>query len=126
MKRFKVGRDEMRELERKEFLRLGALGFGALTLGFIPEQRYTLWGDGIHDDTEAFQAWADDKKVFWPSGERVGGLLMDKCFLVSGTIYLNKREQKPKTCCYCTFRFPNNTCLNWGGRRSEHRKVILP
>jgi hypothetical protein len=49
-------------------------------------KRYLLYGDGIHDDTEAMQAWADNKEVVWGNGEKVKEI-QNKRLLISGTIH---------------------------------------
>ena len=46
-------------------------------------RRPVLYGDGVHDDTVALQAWFDGKPVFWAnSGERVGTHLTGEKFRV--------------------------------------------
>lgn len=49
----------------------------ALLKGFEPK-KHILYGDGIHDDTEALQAWCNGEQVEWP----VNG----KEFLLTGTV----------------------------------------
>ncbi len=93
----------MREIERKEFLRWSGLGLGALALGMPKKETYILWGDGIHDDTEAFQAWVNGEEVYWEgSGEMVEEILMDKRFKISNAIYIRPLKSE-KVVHHCTF-----------------------
>lgn len=49
-----------------------------------------LYGDGIHDDTEAYQAWLDGKLVYWPNGVRVNNVFVgpmgQPTFLITNTL----------------------------------------
>ena len=57
----------MKMRQRRQFI-LGVIAScGAPAIGrAVPP--LVLWGDGIHDDTEAFQAWHDGKAVYWADG----------------------------------------------------------
>lgn len=83
-------------VSRRSFLR-GALTVGALSvLPAIPafaERIPTLWGDGIHDDTQALQAFLDGKPVrvdgaFIAVRSGDGVRLSGGRFLVSDTIFV--------------------------------------
>jgi hypothetical protein len=45
-----------------------------------------LYGDGIHDDTDALQALIDGKPVNWSTGERASMPLTDRTFVISNTL----------------------------------------
>lgn len=45
-----------------------------------------LWGDGIHDDTAALQAWIDGKPVLGVDGSPLGRVLFGGSYRVSRTI----------------------------------------
>lgn len=46
----------------------------------------TLWGDGVHDDTAALQAWFERQPVQWPDGRPVGHAITGGTFKTSGVI----------------------------------------
>src|SRR5215471_14931539 len=49
-----------------------------------------LWGDGVHDDTAALNAWFRGEKVLWAqTHEAVGSEIADHDFLLSSTIYIH-------------------------------------
>src|SRR5215472_1949809 len=48
-----------------------------------------LWGDGVHDDTAALNAWFRGEKVLWAeTHQTVGGEIADRTFLLSSTVYV--------------------------------------
>jgi hypothetical protein len=51
-----------------------------------------LWGDGIHDDTAALQAWLDGKPVVDIFGLPVGGVLSGGRYRVSKTVYIGPHQ----------------------------------
>jgi hypothetical protein len=57
------------------------------------QEALRLWGDGIHDDTAALQAWLDGSPVIRGDGSMVGRVLYGGSYRVSGTIYM--REDQP-------------------------------
>lgn len=51
----------------------------------------TVYGDGLHDDTESLQAWANEEaELIFPDGRAFDGTLADNkgTFLLSETIKL--------------------------------------
>ena len=85
-------------MERRSFLK--GLGIAGVLLAMAPASfaqpsSYTLYGDGVHDDTAAFQAWIEDKPVHWPNGRRVGSTVSHKCFRISHCLDLSK-ARSPK------------------------------
>lgn len=52
------------------------------------ERSLILWGDGIHDDTAAMQAWMDGGRVLRPDGAVAGNLIAASTFLMSETLVL--------------------------------------
>ncbi len=94
----------MREIGRKEFLGWGALGIGMLTLGIPYDRVYILWGDGIHDDTEALNAWIRDENVYWRGNDkRVEDYIGGKVFKLSDSLLMPPTAKHPKIISYCTF-----------------------
>lgn len=79
-------------LTRRGLLGILAAGFAPAAIGsgvLMPiryERPFVLWGDGIHDDTKAFQAWADGARVLHPSGAVMSSLLSGSTVRISGTI----------------------------------------
>jgi hypothetical protein len=48
-----------------------------------------LWGDGVHDDTAALNAWFRGETVMWAqTHEPVGAEIADRTFLLSSTVYV--------------------------------------
>lgn len=54
------------------------------------ESRVILWGDLLHDDTAALQAFLDRKPVFYQDGTPVGTCLRNGRFTVSKTLVLRE------------------------------------
>ena len=75
---------------RGDFLKLSILALSAATLGIISEEKFILWGDGLHDDTEALQALIDGKNVRWSTGEEVEDRIINKTFMLTDTIHMEK------------------------------------
>jgi hypothetical protein len=49
-----------------------------------------LWGDGVHDDTAALNAWFRGETVLWAqTHEAVGSAIADHNFLLSSTVYIH-------------------------------------
>jgi hypothetical protein len=49
-----------------------------------------LWGDGVHDDTAALNAWFRGDKVIWADTyQPVGAEIADRTFLLSSTVYVS-------------------------------------
>lgn len=58
-------------VNRRSFICTSALVAAAVALApatLFGGKRYVLYGDGVHDDTQALQAWFDGKIVYWPDG----------------------------------------------------------
>jgi hypothetical protein len=66
-------------------------GTGATAM--TAQEALRLWGDGIHDDTAALQAWLDGRPVIRGDGSMVGRVLSGGSYRVSETIYM--REDQP-------------------------------
>ena len=48
-----------------------------------------LWGDGVHDDTAALNAWFRGEEVLWAeTHEPVGAEIADRSFLLNSTVYV--------------------------------------
>jgi len=48
-----------------------------------------LWGDGVHDDTAALNAWLRGDSLVWAAtGEPVGEAIADRIFRLSSAIYV--------------------------------------
>lgn len=60
-----------------------------------------LYGDGITNDTAALQAFLSGRRVIWPDGSEVSGLLRGRTFLVTSTLYPD--EKKYRVIQQCTF-----------------------
>ena len=64
-----------------------------------------LWGDGVHDDTAALNAWLRGDSLVWAtSGEPVGEAIANRVFRLSSAIYV-----------------PGGT-----GRELEHFRLVWP
>jgi hypothetical protein len=63
----------------------------------VVPQRVILWGDGIHDDTAALQAFFDGGLVVTPEGIAVGNHLRGGLYVVTSTIITNKAEDRMLT-----------------------------
>jgi hypothetical protein len=58
----------------------------APVLSALPTFRFgeiILYGDGLHDDTEALQAWINMERVYWTDGKLVGQKIYSKVFNVT-------------------------------------------
>lgn len=78
-------------LTRRSLLGMLAVSFAALSFPAhkisTEKTKLTLYGDGVHDDTCALQAWFDNKPVFWPDGRRVDPwTLYNHTFWLNGTV----------------------------------------
>lgn len=75
-------------MERRDFIKATAIGLVGLALvpNVFAEERTILYGDGIHDDTKALQAFLDGKKVFSSHGYELRGFASDMCFKVTDTL----------------------------------------
>ena len=85
-------------MNRRGFLKTAALASAALALPALPafareEAPPVLWGDGVHDDTEAFQWYVDHARPI-PRGRcyrltrtihvrAPGGVIMENCVITS-------------------------------------------
>ena len=47
-----------------------------------------LYGDGVHDDTEAFEAWLNGGNAIWSDGSPVGDDMHGKTLLLARTIHV--------------------------------------
>ena len=51
--------------------------------------RHVLWGDGVHDDTAALNAWLQGEAVAWAeTREPVGDAIDGRTFLLSNEVYV--------------------------------------
>lgn len=81
-------------MNRRDFLKITGLASIASVFPFAfsdVSHRLTLYGDGVHDDTEAVQAFIDGKDVFYPDGEKVGNDLSGT-FRLTGPIRMNAAD----------------------------------
>ena len=54
-----------------------------------PIGRHLLWGDGVHDDTAALNAWFQGETVAWgETREPVGDAIEGRVFLLSNVVYV--------------------------------------
>jgi hypothetical protein len=73
-------------MNRRTFLLSSACAAVASLIPFRP-RKLVLYGDGIHDDTEALRGWfqGNYENVVWPDGSPVGRTLLHGTYLLSGT-----------------------------------------
>lgn len=73
-------------MKRRNFIK--ALGFGAAAIALMPtfSAKTILHGDGITDDTAALRALFNGQTVYYPNGQKVGAIIQDKAFVLSGRI----------------------------------------
>ena len=89
-------------MNRRQFLP----GFAALTvIPFMPswilgERCLILHGDGVHDDSEALQAWIDGKDMYYADGTRVGTVISGRTLLIKQSIFLRSKEYRLITQCF--------------------------
>lgn len=63
-----------------------------------------LWADGLHNDLEAFQAWARHETVFWPDGKLVRAVIDGRKFYIAGgPIWFGGDEKRPLAVTYSLF-----------------------
>ncbi len=68
-----------------------------------------LYGDGVHDDTKALQAWIDGKPVKWGTGESVNpNLIENRKILIEGTVIVPLGLSDQKIIRHCYFPAPRN------------------
>ncbi len=49
--------------------------------------RLALWGDGVHDDTAALNAWFRGEGVIWaPTGSPIGSRIVGRVFRLKGVV----------------------------------------
>lgn len=68
------------------------------------QPKYVLYGDYKHDDTNSFQAWLEDKQVYYSNGERVGQKIKHKAFIITNTLYFRGGSRKEVTNSFFEFR----------------------
>lgn len=75
-------------MNRRDFLaKTSALAVAAIILPRVAEPPIpVLYGDGVHDDTAALQAWFDGRPVMWRGEVRQGGVIMNGSFRVTGPV----------------------------------------
>jgi hypothetical protein len=89
-------------MNRRQFLP----GFTALAvIPFMPrwilrERRLILHADGVHDDSEALQAWIDGKDIYYADGTRVGTIISGKTLLIKQSIFMRSKEYRLITQCF--------------------------
>jgi hypothetical protein len=86
-------------MNRKSFILTLAAGFTSLFIQ-LPRKKYVLYGDGIHDDTEALQAWfnGDYEDVCHPDGSPVGKKLWNGKYRLTGTLHFGPKATSMEFC----------------------------
>jgi hypothetical protein len=89
-------------MNRRQFLP----GFAAVAVipfmprWMLPERRVILHADGVHDDSEALQAWIDGKEMYDANGTRVGTVISGKTLLINQSIFMRSKEYRLITQCF--------------------------
>ncbi len=56
---------------------------------------FVLWGDGMHDDSAALNAWFRGDAVVWgPTGRDVGAQISDRVFRLRGPLYISSGTRR--------------------------------
>lgn len=76
-------------MKRRQFIQTIPAIF-ALSACFVGPQPHILYADGVHDDTEALQAWARKEPVVWADGTPVGDHITKKKFFINPEDHLFK------------------------------------
>lgn len=75
-----------------------------------------LYGDGIHDDTKAMQAFMDGMKVIRPDGSAaMGGPITTGTFLISDTLIVGSRSLPWRV---------QNSVIRWIGPQDDHKPLV--
>ena len=93
-------------MNKRDFMK-GILALGiapaivkAENLMRIATPKIILYGDGIHDDTQALQTWIDGGRVLRPDGSTIGRHITGGDYRISNTIFLDKGVGKKLTNSY--------------------------
>lgn len=87
-------------MNRRNFIRSsGITAISLSVLGFMPEKRIILYGDGKHCDADAYLAWLQDKDVYWPDGTKVDNVLRGKRFVFKKGISIRQEDIRRKKIC---------------------------
>lgn len=60
---------------------------------YVPP-KIVIWGDGVHDDTEALQAFFDGGRIVDPYGREIGDFLAGMHLKVSKTIHIKQDKKR--------------------------------
>jgi hypothetical protein len=89
-------------MNRRNFI---ASGLAALALvgsglsNILPTRRYVLYGDGVHDDTEALNALFRGDPVYRPDGRLQDyHFVQHQNFLITDTIHIRKSDVMIRDC----------------------------
>lgn len=90
---------------------------------------YVLYADGYTDDTDALNAWGRGEVVRYKGGKKVGRILENGTFLISGKIKFNKNNSTVRNNTFILERdrgYFNRNILdfNWKVRNYNNKIVI--
>lgn len=90
-------------MNRRTFLQSSAVALGATVLlrdVFALSRPPILYGDGVHDDSTAFESWINGMVVMGADGEQIPkGLLRDKTMLITRPILSTGTHSRAVTQC---------------------------
>lgn len=87
-------------MQRREFFKLSAMAGAAFALTplFVLDPVPVLYGDNIHDDTKAIQAWFDGERVRWADGTPVSNELRGGTFRLTNTLQVRECDKVVTSC----------------------------
>lgn len=85
-----------------------------------------LYGDGVHDDTEALNNWGKGKTVYF-NGKKLGRFLEKGTFLVTWRVDFNRRNSivRDNTFVWKYTGFDNSNWFGYGRRVKHYRNKVI-
>lgn len=102
-------------MNRRNFIRHAVAASAAIALApkilFAQPERYILYGDGVHDDTQTLQAWLDGKPVYDANGRLLGNYLRRGTFRMTEGITFKNADNHHITNCHLKFERSSSDVL---------------
>lgn len=116
--------DKIPAMKRRDFLQLTA--FGAVAIALPVRGSDVLYGDGVHDDTLALQAFLDGKPVIGADGQPIKDIVRSMVFKLSDTIYFRGSSKNQIIACVLCFSCWDKTVIEGKADRMSYSQIKSP